>query len=76
MTQPVITRRHLARLRQIHRSSGWLCKDMLEVDLLVAGLVGIPQLLLVRRELFVDPIGLSWWNLFDKLRMNDIESQE
>jgi hypothetical protein len=55
MTQPVITRRHLARLRQIHRSSGWLCKDMLEVDLLVAGLVGIPQLLLVRRELFVDP---------------------
>lgn len=36
---PTITRRHLTRLRQIHRSSGWPCRDPIEVDLLVTGLL-------------------------------------
>jgi hypothetical protein len=34
-----VTRRHLSRLRQIHRSSGWPCHDPIEVALLVAELV-------------------------------------
>ena len=39
MSTPDITRQHLTRLRQIHRSSGWPCRDNVEVDLLVVGLV-------------------------------------
>lgn len=40
MPEPaVITRRHLTRLRQIYRSSGWPCRDPIEVDLRVAGLL-------------------------------------
>lgn len=38
-TSPRITRKHLTRLREIYRSSGWPCRDPLEVDLIVAGLV-------------------------------------
>ncbi len=36
---PVVTRRHLQRLRQMYRSAGWPCQDVLEVDLLAAGLL-------------------------------------
>jgi hypothetical protein len=36
---PAITRRHHQRLRAIHRSAGWPCADMLEVELLAAGLL-------------------------------------
>jgi hypothetical protein len=36
---PTITRRHHQRLRAIYRSAGWPCADMLEVDLLAAGLL-------------------------------------
>jgi len=39
MTEPVVSRRHLTRLRQIYRSSGWPCRDPMEIDLLVAGLL-------------------------------------
>ena len=38
-TSPRITRKHLTRLREIYRSSGWPCRDPLEVDLIVSGLV-------------------------------------
>ncbi|MGE0100358.1 MAG: hypothetical protein AB7S86_18615 [Hydrogenophaga sp.] len=34
-----LTRRHHRRLREIHRSAGWPCHDMLEVELLAAGLL-------------------------------------
>jgi len=34
-----LTRWHLRRLREIYRSAGWPCQDMLEVELLAAGLV-------------------------------------
>jgi len=34
-----LKRTHLRRLREIHRSAGWPCFDMLEVDLLAAGLL-------------------------------------
>lgn len=34
---PVLTRHHHRRLREIYRSAGWPCQDMLEVELLAAG---------------------------------------
>ena len=37
--EPALTRRHHQRLREIYRSAGWPCHDMLEVELLVAGLL-------------------------------------
>ena len=36
---PVLTRHHHRRLREIYRSAGWPCHDMLEVELLAAGQV-------------------------------------
>lgn len=33
----VLNRHHHRRLREIHRSAGWPCQDMLEVELLAAG---------------------------------------
>ena len=39
MSTPLLTRRHHQRLREIHRSAGWPCLDMLEVELLAAGLL-------------------------------------
>ena len=36
---PSLTRRHHQRLREIYRSAGWPCHDMLEVELLAAGLL-------------------------------------
>ena len=34
-----LKRAHARRLREIHRSAGWPCADMLEVELLAAGLL-------------------------------------
>lgn len=39
MELPSLTRHHLRRLREIYRSAGWPCQDMLEVELLAAGLL-------------------------------------
>ena len=39
MAKPALSRRHMTRLRQIYRSSGWPTRDLIEVDLLVAGLL-------------------------------------
>jgi len=36
---PTLTRRHHQRLREIYRSAGWPCQDLLEVELLAAGQV-------------------------------------
>ena len=36
---PVLSRQHHQRLREVYRSSGWPCQDMLEVDLLASGLL-------------------------------------
>ncbi|MDB5846294.1 MAG: hypothetical protein JWP29_46 [Rhodoferax sp.] len=38
-TAAPLTRLHTRRLREIYRSAGWPCQDMLEVELLAAGLV-------------------------------------
>ncbi|MDB5892698.1 MAG: hypothetical protein JWQ88_229 [Rhodoferax sp.] len=36
---PALTRLHTRRLREIYRSAGWPCLDMVEVELLAVGLV-------------------------------------
>lgn len=36
---PPLKRAHMRRLREIYRSAGWPCADMLEVELLAAGLL-------------------------------------
>ena len=36
---PPLKRAHLRRLREIYRSAGWPCQDLLEVELLAAGQV-------------------------------------
>lgn len=38
-SEPILKRTHLRRLREIYRSAGWPCADMLEVELLAAGLL-------------------------------------
>jgi hypothetical protein len=58
-SQPRITRRHLTRLRQIHRSSGWPCRDPIEIDLLVAGLVHSVRDEQGRETLHLTPAGLQ-----------------
>lgn len=37
MSPPVPTRLHLQRLRQLWRSAGWPCQDLVEIELLAAG---------------------------------------
>lgn len=39
MSEVVITVVHRRRLREVYRSAGWPCQDMLEVELLAAGLL-------------------------------------
>jgi hypothetical protein len=39
LTVPALTRYHHRRLREIHRSAGWPCHDMLEVELMAAGML-------------------------------------
>jgi hypothetical protein len=39
VTSVDLNRRHHQRLREIYRSAGWPCQDMLEIELLAAGLL-------------------------------------
>lgn len=54
-----ITRKHLTRLREIYRSSGWPCRDPLEVDLIVGGLVQAERDDQGRETLHLTPAGLQ-----------------
>lgn len=58
-TPPRITRKHLTRLREIYRSSGWPCRDSLEVDLIVGGLVQAERDDQGRETLHLTPAGLQ-----------------
>ena len=58
-TSPRITRKHLTRLREIYRSSGWPCRDPLEVDLIVGGLVQTERDDQGRETLHITPAGLQ-----------------
>lgn len=39
MGQSVLTRIHARRLREVYRSAGWPCQDVVEIELLAAGLL-------------------------------------
>lgn len=54
-----LTRRHLTRLRQVHRSSGWPCHDPVEVELLVAGYLVSERDAMGREALRLSPRGLE-----------------
>lgn len=58
-TPPRVTRKHLTRLREIYRSSGWPCRDPLEVDLIVGGLVQPERDDQGRETLHLTPAGLQ-----------------
>ena len=38
-TPPSIGKTHTRRLRELYRSAGWPCQDLVEIELLAAGLV-------------------------------------
>jgi hypothetical protein len=38
-SSPALGRTHARRLREIYRSAGWPCKDLLEIELLAAGML-------------------------------------
>src|SRR6058998_2173469 len=42
-TPPAIGKAHARRLREIWRSAGWPCQDLLEIELLAAGLLSREQ---------------------------------
>ncbi len=54
-----LSRALLARLRQVHRSSGWPCGDALEIELLAAGLASMACDSLGRQWLQLTPQGLA-----------------
>lgn len=63
-----LTRVHLRRLREIYRSAGWPCHDMLEVELLAAGLLERVRDALGRETLRVTDAGVL--ALADTLQRN------
>jgi hypothetical protein len=36
---PALGKAHARRLREIYRSAGWPCQDLLEIELLAAGML-------------------------------------
>lgn len=54
-----LTRRHMTRLREVYRSSGWPYRDAIEVDLLVAGLLTLREGSEGRETLKLTPPGLQ-----------------
>lgn len=57
-TQP-IQRQHLRRLKEIYRSSGWPCRDGVEVELRVAGLIEAREDEVGRETLRLTTVGLE-----------------
>lgn len=55
----MLSRRHLTRLRQMYRSSGWPCQDQLEIDLLAAGLLQPQADAYGRETLRLTPEGIA-----------------
>ena len=58
LAAPVIGRFHARRLRDIYRSAGWPCQDLVEVELLAAGLLQQVHDAAGRVSLRVTPEGL------------------
>ena len=53
-------RAHARRLREVYRSSGWPCQDMLEIELLAAGLLQRVASAAGHETLRVTDAGLAW----------------
>jgi hypothetical protein len=53
-------RAHARRLREIYRSAGWPCQDLLEIDLLAAGMLLRCVDLAGRETLRVTDAGVAW----------------
>jgi len=56
---PTIGRAHARRLRDVYRSAGWPCQDLIEVELLAAGLLQQVHDLQGRTSMRVTPPGLA-----------------
>jgi hypothetical protein len=59
MTSMALTRQHHTRLREVYRSSGWPCQDLLEVDLLASGLLARTTSALGHETLRVTDAGIA-----------------
>jgi hypothetical protein len=53
-------RAHARRLREVYRSAGWPCQDMLEIELLAAGLLRRVASAAGHETLRVTDAGLAW----------------
>ena len=58
--QPILSRAHARRLREVYRSAGWPCQDTLEIDLLAAGLLQRISSLSGHETLRVTDAGLTY----------------
>ena len=56
----VLTALHRRRLREIWRSAGWPCQDLIEVELLAAGLLQRQRGGDGRESLRVTDAGIAW----------------
>jgi len=57
--EPAVGKAHARRLRDIYRSAGWPCQDMLEIELLAAGLLDRVRSLSGHESLRVTEAGLQ-----------------
>ena len=71
MLEPAITRRHLTQLRQIYRSAGWPCRDMVEVGLQVARPIEARMDGYGHETLALTPLCLKHRSIFGVLKTED-----
>ena len=57
---PTLSRMHARRLREIYRSAGWPCRDMVEVELLAGGMLERVASPAGHETLRVSNAGISW----------------
>lgn len=56
---PQLTKAHARRLREIYRSAGWPCQDLLEIELLASGMVERVREPSGHERLSVTPLGVQ-----------------
>ncbi|MDB5742629.1 MAG: hypothetical protein JWR68_944 [Polaromonas sp.] len=57
---PSLGRAHARRLREVYRSAGWPCQDMLEIELLAAGMLQRVASAAGHETLRVSDAGVAW----------------
>ena len=60
LPSPMLGRTHARRLREIYRSAGWPCQDMLEIELLAAGMLERMAGPAGHETLRVTDAGIAW----------------